>query len=240
MKLALMTKRTKPALNLKNRSLPPLTESDDFRSAVLNAIEVTQELNAVNTQANRKMSANAIQREIIALVRSSPKRIADLRKSIEAREPGLHETWVALRQMMRAIRDPNMSWLSVPKDPSRLKFLSTEASNRELALRQYTYVELFCVAVQIAAEKFPECFGTCDDSAAWSEHVEKLHQRQRQLFSQIATSLTSDDIHVGKVESNGLAPVGFKMSDGKVPIAPLDNAGERLVNYLIANGTHRT
>ncbi|MCC6292134.1 MAG: hypothetical protein IT164_05755, partial [Bryobacterales bacterium] len=91
MKLALMTKRTKPALNLKNRSLPPLTESDDFRSAVLNAIEVTQELNAVNTQANRKMSANAIQREIIALVRSSPKRIADLRKSIEAREPGLHE-----------------------------------------------------------------------------------------------------------------------------------------------------
>ena len=234
MKLAQLSKRTKPFLNLRRRTPPPLAETQDFNAAVQSAIEVTRELNEVNTLANRKMSANAMQREILALVRSTPKRIAELRRSIEAREPGLHEAWAVLRRMMRALREPSMSWISVPEDPSRLRFLSTEAANRELALRQNTYVELFCVAVQMTAEKFPECFGECKDSETWAERVAALVKRQQELFAQIATLITSEDIHVGRVEANGLAPVTFKMSDGKVPIAPLANAGERLTNYFLS------
>jgi hypothetical protein len=237
MKLAV--KRERPALNLRSRrNSGAAADSSRFSAVVAEAIAVTEELNSLNAAETRKLTPAALFRETLASVQGSPERVAALRAAIEKGEPGLDHTRATLRRMIQFLRGPN--WSFAPKEPRRLGFLTTEATNGELALRRSSSVELFCVAAQIAGENYPEAFGIIADSAKWEGRVAELKSRQADLFAQIGSTLTAEDLTIGPLNSRGEAKVSFKLSDGNVPIAPQDNSGERLVKYLLANATKKT
>jgi hypothetical protein len=136
--------------------------------------------------------------------------------------------------MIQFLKGPN--WSFAPKEARRLGFLTTDATNGELAARRNSSVELFCVAVQIAGEKHPECFGTNENSDHYARRFAELSEQQRDLFAKIGTTLTADDLYFRRPDEKKLADVSFKLSHGSVPVVPQDSAGERLVNFLIANG----
>jgi hypothetical protein len=198
---------------------------------------VTLELAAMNTPQGRRLTARALFRESLATIQGSPEQIVRLRSAIEGGEPGFDHTKPTLRRMIQFLRQQGC--YMAPREPRRLNFLTTDATNGELAARRNSSVELFCVAIQIASEKHPECFGENEDSVKYSSRLSELTERQRELFERIGTSMTADDLHIGTPDSKGNATVSFKLSNGSIPIAPQNNAGERLVNYLIANGKHK-
>jgi len=233
--LSIGSTRRKPVLNLKNRKAPSTPKV--LGELVAEAVKVTQELSAMNSPHGRRLTARALFRETLATIQGSPERVARLRSAIEDGEPGFDHTKATLRRMIQFLKQ--QSCYGAPKEVRRLNFLTTDATNGELASRRNSAVELFCVAVQMASEKHPECFGETEDSAKYAGRMAELTERQRELFEQIVASITADDLLIGEPDSNGRALVSFKMSNGSIPIAPQNDAGERLVNYLIANGKNK-
>jgi hypothetical protein len=240
MKLALKRQSQPRLLNLGHREKASAAPESAFKRVVAEAIAVTEELNALTSSDGYRVTAQTLVREIVALVGSSLDQIAALRTALESDSPNFNEARTTLRRMMRELRDSKRAWISVPRDPTRLKFLSNEATNSELARNQLSYAELFCVAAQVIGEMNPECFGSCDDPKDWEKRVNALKKRQGELFATVASSLSAEELHIGPLDRNGMAMVSFKLSDGNVPIAPQDNSGERLVNYLIAKTRNRT
>lgn len=218
------------ALKLRNRDAPP-PPNTAFTALVKEAIDLTRQLDAARSRTATRLTATAMMRETLALCGSTPERIAKLRKMVEAGEPGLSDTRThSFRWMLDFIQD--IHWTYPPADPRRLAFLWTDVTEAELAVRGYMPIELFCVALSIASEHHPEAFGESESSKGHAEKVERLAKRQAELFDQIAKSWTAEDADVGPFDREGRAAVTFRLSAGAVPVG--DNAGERLVNYLLS------
>lgn len=235
--LSLKSKHTKLGLNLKHRKPNSSNDTSAFNDLVRRAMEVTLALKDMETSTARKLSADALVRETLAKINGTLKRVASLRSALENHEPGFDHSRPTLNRMIQFLRGPNAGF--PPKEARRLNFLTTDATNGELAAQRYSSVELYCVAIQLAGERYPECFGTNENSAAWESRFAELTRQQCELFSKVGTALTADDLDIGKPDMKGHSMVSFKLSGGRVPIAPQDSAGERLVNYLIANGNDR-
>ncbi len=100
--LSLKSKTTKPLLNLRSRK--PQGQAADlttFNGLVKKALEVTQELNELGKPEGRKLTARALLRESLALIQSSPERIAMLRSVMEHRRPDFEHSQGALNRMIQ-------------------------------------------------------------------------------------------------------------------------------------------
>jgi hypothetical protein len=223
------------ALNLKNRppkAAPEAAPTSAINELVRQAVACRRRLKELERLEGGRLSADALVRETLGLIGSTPARIKQLRSAIEGDTPGLTYSRDTVRSLVRDhLR--NGTWRSAPKNEQVLKPLMRKhadpATVGELAAKGYTIGELFCAAVQIAGKQFPDCFGTVEDSQRIEKETIELRTKEDELFRQIEKSFTAQDLIV-----DGPAP-SFRLSDGHVPIAPLDNAGERLVNYLLAN-----
>ena len=210
---------------------PRLPATPLFDDIVKEAIAVTKELNALNEPAAQKLSAAALTRSLLAAIESTPQRIATLRRALEKPTPGLDHARATLRRMVTFLRSPNAPRGPV-REPGRLLYLSTRAADAELALLKASPIELFCVAVELAAEKHPEVFGDCDDPEGFAERLAELKRRQAELFDKIGTSFSPADLHIPDGDAQGRSTVSFKIAP-EVPIHPRGNAGERLINWLL-------
>jgi hypothetical protein len=228
--------KSKPQFHIKQKSeSAPISV---FNALVREAIQVTERLNALTTVDGQRLSAAALERETREMARISSTQIAKLREVMAAATPGFDHTRATLRRMKTFLRGPN--WSGAPKDASKLRFLTTDASNGELARINSSPLELFCVAVQMASEEYPESFGLAESSTGVADEVSSLRERQKTLFDQIGTAYTADDLHVESLDARGQATTSFKLSDGKVSIAPPNDAGRRLVDYLISHAEKRS
>jgi hypothetical protein len=213
---------------------PRVSATASFDQLVKAAIAVTKELNALNEPQAEKLSAAALTRSLLAAIQSTPARIKQLRAALEKATPGLDHARATLRRMVTFLRSPHAPRGPI-RDPGRLQFLSTRAADAELALLKASSIELFCVAIELAAERHPEAFGTCDDPEGFAERLAQAKARQAELFAKIGTSFTPDDLHIPDGDAQGRSVVSFKISDGQVPIHPRDDAARRLVEYLISH-----
>jgi len=223
------------ALKLKNRpdnAAPAAAPANAFNELVRQAVTCTRRLNELGVLEGGRLSANALVKETLPVIRSTPARIKQLRTAIEDGTPGLSYSRGTVRSLVRnLLREGH--WRGAPKDEQALKRLmkiyGDPATAGELAAKGYSIGELFCCAAQIAGKQFPNSFGTVEDSRHVEKEMTELRKKQDELFRLLEKSFTAQDLVV-----HGPA-MSFRLADGNIPVVPTDSAGERLVNYLLAN-----
>lgn len=204
-----------------------------FMVLVKSAIDVEKTFRDLNKAGVGKLSGEAFLKGAMEKANTTLEKITTLRKTIEERED-LEASRAFVRNAIRQIREKS---LSAPfLKPYHMRWLSLgriEEVTAELAAFSANPYMLFAVAVLVATEKHPDCFGTVEDANAHTEKFRQIKALREDLFARIAKEYTPEDIQVGNITSKGMAYITFKVSNSEVPIAPFDNAGERLVNWLM-------
>lgn len=235
MRLNLANRRTKPRLKgLTLQSGKP--QASGFVALVREAIAVTRQLVALRQSTAERLSASAFLDETLELG-SDHTRIEKLRRRLEAGDPGLESAQSTLRLMMKQLREPTFKTPPTRTHWGRTeRWLTTPESRGELAKLGYSGIDLLGVAIQKVGEDFPETFGNATSTTAVQAKLSRLEAKQAELFNKIATTWTADDVNAGARHGDAVSAATFKVSDGAVPIAPIDNSGKRLVDFLLAHG----
>ena len=94
------------------------------------------------------------------------------------------------------------------------------------------FVLIAIVAEQVYQEK-PELFGGIDDIDAHRARLAELEAKRKELYARFPSSWAHNDLHIGRITSDGAALITFAKAAGEVPVHPPETAGERLVEYLL-------
>lgn len=213
--------------------LPRKANGSAFSALIDERVQLEKDFRATQAPRQSKCSAAAMSRISLAVAHSNPERLARVRAELE-RGPGLDAACAALRRMGLFARSANCG--RPPRELRRLNFLLTGDALAELAVIGSSSFELFALAVQLAAEQHPEDFGDCEDPDAADRRLIELATRRDELDRCIAAAWSHEDIDIGPLDSDGRALITFKLTGGAVPLAPKENAGERLVNWILAQG----
>ncbi len=182
-----------------------------------------------------KLSPEAFAIETQEVARSTPEKLNTLRHALEdeASAPGVEHVNATLRRMLRAVRSRNFN--GPPREERRIAFLLDEPAESGLGGLRSSPLELFALAARIAGERWPGDFGVGASSAAIKERFATLKARRDELFVRVGSEFTPLDLITEYLPGQGgLARVTFKLSDGQVNVAPVENAGERLVGWMLA------
>jgi len=213
-------------MNVIEGSAPPL-----FEQLVHDALATDAELRELDTPARRKLSVEAFLREQLAAAGTTAERIAALRADIEqGKTRAIIEVRSVLRRMVASVRSSKVDgacW-----DACRLQHMLTDYATSELTLLGASTLELFALAVQITTEKHPDAFGESPGTEATAKRMAELKATRDELYQRISTEFKPEDLQYGELDASGRARVTFKMTNGAVPIYPVQTAGERLVRWL--------
>lgn len=80
----------------------------------------------------------------------------------------------------------------------------------------------------------PDVFGTVEDLAAHKARIAELEAKRAELHGRFPTTWAHDDLHIGKITSDGAALITFAKAPDEVPVHPPATAGERLIDYVLA------
>jgi len=219
-------------LRLKSKRDPALPPSQ-YNNIVLEAMSVTRKLDALRRFPASKLTAEAFLAEsLTADENASLKGVRKLRDKLEQKPlpPAFLHSARTLARMVAGLKES--TWRSPPtKYPWRLQtaFSTPETTGELIACRSST-IELYGVAIQIVGERNPDVWGTCDSTAKHAAQVADLEARQAELFQKLDTALTGEDLNIDPVDRT--AAVSFKIAPA-VPLAPRNDAGARLVAYLM-------
>ena len=226
---------------MKIRTRPKLKPQpvSAFADLVAETCEVVKEYRTTDTPDQRKLSAQAFVRRAHAnaypgmplaeAVEQSRQLEAKIKPatSFEATEAAS-----TLRRFEVICRSPN--WPGPPSELRRLNFANTPTTVAELASHGSGTLQLLALAALIASEQHPEDFGECGDLDLHQKRLVDLTLKRNDLFERIGKEWTLDDIDTSAPDAKGRVLQTFKMSHGVVPVHPTDNAGERLVNWMLA------
>jgi hypothetical protein len=219
----------KPTLQSKRNNVT----TSPFNALVQEAVEVTQRLRSLDANpAEAKLSSSAFLRECMALDENiTAKSMKKLRTALEKNPPNLTHSNASLRRMISALRGPHLPRPPTAKHQDRLiRWLDTEPSRIQLIQFGSSTLELLCVACEVACEKHPEAFGRRESSAEIDKERAELTAKRDELYRRIATEVTAQDLFI---DDTGAKPVTFALAP-EVPLAPKNNAAERLVNHQLA------
>jgi hypothetical protein len=219
-------------MRLKLRSRNNIVALSPFGSLVQEAVQVTQRLRTLDSNPSESnLKPEAFLKEVMALDESiSLKSITKLRKALERNPPNLTHSNASLRRMVSALRGPNLRRPPPAKNLERtIRWLNTEPAIAEQIRFGSSPVELLCVAVQVAGENHPECFGRRTSSAEIDKERAELTAKRDELYRRIGTEVTAADLHI---DDTGTGPVTFACAP-TINLAPRANAGERVVNHLL-------
>lgn len=201
-------------------------ETSPFDALVQEALRIEREYRVMATVAAAKLTAAGMQRAADQTARITPAERAKLRAQINSATDMPHLNQV-LRKMAAFIRTPNCT--SPTSEMRRLRFLSTDAADSQMGILGTNIFQMFALAVERCAEKYPDSFGLAQSSEGHKQHLEELAAERDRLFAEIGTAYKPEDLTFDDVDATGRARVTFKCSNGRVPIYPKENAGERLV-----------
>ncbi len=206
------------------------TKTQTFLDACREAVTVERDLREIDRRPANKLTGAAFVREAMRTARTTPEQVAAVRAQLD-KEP---ENFQATHRFMRLVREFIINSSRPPRDGSRLGAYGRDECAGELAAVNGHPLLAFVVAAQQLVERRPESFGTCTDYDALERRRADLHQRRAALYARLSAP-ERDEIQIGDVHPDGYAHVTFRISQGAVPIVPVNNAGERLVAWLIAN-----
>lgn len=184
-----------------------------------------------------RLTAEAFTLEALTYASTTPAKLEKLKQALEADREKFEKSWAFLNFIVKQIREGSIPSTNGLK-PMHLRWFALgdlDSVTLELGPLLSNPSELFALAVTIAVEKYPDAFGEIKN---WKTHLQKQKDSQSlrsKLFEQIAQSYTSEDLLIGRVDGQGRALITFKIGGGAVPLAPINNAGERLVNHLVDN-----
>lgn len=201
-----------------------------FADLVRARIETEKQFRQLDTLEASKLSAPAFLKAAMRLASTTEPRLKELREKLKLDEQssfGLSEVAQARRRMSASIRSRNFS--GPPSELRRWNFCITPTAIAELAVLRSSTFELAAVAVMDTVETHPEVFGTNESLPDHYRRIADLRLRLDELDAQIAEGYTAADLII---DDKGMAY--FALSGGKVPVGPKASAGERLINFLIA------
>ena len=88
---------------------------------------------------------------------------------------------------------------------------------------------LWVIAAELAYQQNADVFGTVEDLA----RITELEAKRKELCARFPGTWAHNDLHIGRITSDGAALITFKLVPGEVPVHPPSTAGERLVEYLL-------
>jgi len=208
-------------------------ELSAFEKLVKEACEISRKVESMKSLDSCRLTADALLRETIQIAGSTPERIKELHRMVD-HGTGFLDSQRSLRRAQTFLE--GRKWSQAPRDPRSLNWLNTEATRSELAIKGFSQTELFCCAIERAAEFSPEIFGAIEDSEEYNARFATLQKRQNELFDEIGKNYTANDLQMSELDSKGRAAVSFKLSGGDVLLAPQHDSGERLVACMISKG----
>jgi hypothetical protein len=92
---------------------------------------------------------------------------------------------------------------------------------------------LWVIAAELAHQQNPEVFGTVEDLAGHKAKIAELGAKRAELHKRFPGSWAHNDLHIGRITSDGAALITFAKAPGEIPLHPFSTAGERLIEYLL-------
>src|SRR4051812_27611753 len=221
-----MMERPTLRLRLRNRPRPPRTE---FEELVEQAVSITRRVTELESAAAHRLSAAALLRELFKAGVTSPKSVDRLRRKLDS--PHMANAQATLRRLVTAL---GMGAWSSGISLNRLATLSTSTTENELARVDATLAELFAIAIEQAAGKHPDAFGTCESPAAIRKEFDEIRYEQQELFARIGNTFKPTDLEEGLLDDRGFPVTGVRFREVVVPLAPRESVGQRLVAAYIA------
>ena len=218
--------------------MPKTAERTTFTDLLREAVKTSRDLARLEDRAYYKLSAQAFVRDAIRNARTTPEKVAALRKTLD--EDGgrtLREAVACLRRMQKFITEDTCT--RAPASVHRLSFLDPRdlAAAEVVSIGETGLLELFAVAATIAAEQHPEAFGQNEDWPAWERRCAEVRERRIVLLQRIEREHGGDDlqitVHPPCSQCGRVLTGGFTIAGGEVPPGP--GCGERLVAWVRAN-----
>ena len=118
----------------------------------------------------------------------------------------------------------------------RMGFNQKDEAILELGGRPEKLFLLLVIAAEIAYQRNPDVFGTVEDLRGHKSRVAQLEAKRKELYGRFPSTWGHNDLHIGRITSDGAALITFAKAAGEVPVPPVhppETAGERLVEYLL-------
>lgn len=217
--------------------MPTAKTAGRFEEVAARTYEVWRETQRLASHDASKVSATAMFRQALEFGRSSPERIAALRRALDG--DGRTDSFPRARAFVRAA----VRWLAeghttgVPRESYRLNYLSTPSGVLEQARPELAILggandyEAFALAIQIAAEKHPTAFGAVDDLEAHKMHVAEVTHRWEEMKAALPAAVTAQDMTISDVDAHGRALVALRL--GAIPLTK--TWPEELMGFLDAD-----
>lgn len=199
---------------------------NEFQKLVNEAVTTTRELRALES-GRPKLTAKAFLRDAMNVANMSKERLSELEAALK--QPAMAPMRGFFHRTIEYIRT---HYCRPPNELRRLSFLGTPETESCMATVRSNYFEMFAVAVKQCADKYPECFGTLDNYGVYQERVTRLREKCTALNKRIAKECHGDDLDV-RDAGRGMAIVSFAMTGGEIPLYPVTDAGERLVDWVL-------
>jgi hypothetical protein len=115
----------------------------------------------------------------------------------------------------------------------KLFFAQRDGAVAELGGEPRMLFALVAIAAERVYQEKPELFGSIDDIDAHRARLAELEAKRKELYAKFPGSWAHNDLHIGRITSDGAALISFAKAPGEVPVHPPETGGERLVEYLL-------
>jgi hypothetical protein len=140
---------------------------------------------------------------------------------------------VFIRDLSRQIASGRLHEPPAKGRVASLYFNQKDAALMELGGQPERLFLLWVVAAEVAYQQEPGVFGTVEDLAGHKARIAELAAQCEELHERFPSSWAHNDLHIGKITSDGAALITFAKAPGEVPVHPAETAGQRLVEYLL-------
>lgn len=204
--------------------------SQEFEKLVAQAVHVQREL---RTLEGSRASAKCWMAHCLGL--GDSQNFEAIRDRYLERRHVLPKIRVVIEDLVRYFAGGHMSWPSdkIENMARLVRVAGGEEAAGELAEIGLSRWELFALAVEVAAKRYPNVFGDVDDMGAREGRLMELDLKRTVLLGKLNTGWQPDDVHIHEIRADGAALITFKLAmPDLVPVAPQRDCGERLVNTL--------
>ena len=115
----------------------------------------------------------------------------------------------------------------------RMGYNQKDEAVLELGGRPERLFLLLVIAAERACQQSPDVFGGVEDLGAHKAKLAELEAKRKELYARFRSTWGHNDLHIGRITSDGAALITFAKAPGEVPVHPPETAGERLVEYLL-------
>jgi hypothetical protein len=138
-----------------------------------------------------------------------------------------------VRDLTRQIANGRFPAPPEAKRVGSLYFNQKDEAVMELGGEPKRLFSLWVIAAELAYQQTPGVFGNVEDLEKHKARLVELEARRAELYKSFPTTWKHDDLHIGRITSDGAALITFAKATGEVPVHPPASAAERLIDYLL-------